>query len=139
MNNNYKINYNSDIVCTYRDFSNNYYSNLCYQIQILQIFNMIKYDDFILNKNIEAIYLILKNDEMILNTLKVFESKYSEIAMMSGLVGNKYLLFQLLFSYDYFDNFHKCFSKYLKSLRENKEKNSEYFIPLCKYIIDNKK
>ena len=114
MNTLYNINYNTDIVCTYRDFSDNYYSNLCYQIQLLQIFNMSKYDEYILTKNIEVVYNILKDDEMILKSLQLFESKYNEISLMSGIIGDKQLLFQLLFSYDFFDIFHKSFRLFLK-------------------------
>ena len=138
MNTSYNINYNTDMICTYRDFSNNYYSNLCYQIQLLQIFNMSKYDEYMLTKNIESVYNILKDDEMILKSLQVFESKYNEISLMSGIIGDKQLLFQLLFSYDFFDIFHKSFRLFLKEWRENNNKNSQHFSLLCQYILDKK-
>ena len=34
------VNYNTQFLCTYKSFSDNYYSNLCYQIQLLQAFNI---------------------------------------------------------------------------------------------------
>ena len=138
MNTSYNINYNTDMICTYRDFSNNYYSNLCYQIQLLQIFNMSKYDEYMLTKNIEAIYNILKDDEIILKSLQIFESKYSEISLMSGIIGDKQLLFQLLFSYDFFDIFHKTFSGFIKEWKKNNKKNSQHFTLLCQHILDKK-
>ena len=46
MNSNKNINYNLDFLCTYKSFNENYDSNLCYQIQLLQAFNMNKYDEY---------------------------------------------------------------------------------------------
>ena len=41
------INYNNNFITTYKSFEEPYYSDLCYKIQLLQAFNMIKYDEFI--------------------------------------------------------------------------------------------
>ena len=65
------INYNYELILTYKMFNKEEDSNLCYQIQLLQAFNMLKYDDFILQKNIESIYELLKND----NNLPMIEGK----------------------------------------------------------------
>ena len=54
------INYNSQFICIYRHYDEFEYQNLCYQIQLLQAFNMMKYDEYILQKNVERIYQSLR-------------------------------------------------------------------------------
>ena len=49
MNDLKNMNYNTRLICTYKKFDTDYYCNLCYQIQLLQVFDMLKYDEFILN------------------------------------------------------------------------------------------
>ena len=56
-NYNMSISYNSDFLTTYKSFTEEYYSDLCYKIQLLQAFNMEKYDEFILQQNIKKTYL----------------------------------------------------------------------------------
>ena len=50
------INYNTNFLCTYKSFSDSYYSNLCYQIQLLQAFNMKLYNATQLSNNINSCY-----------------------------------------------------------------------------------
>lgn len=126
------INYNYNFLCTYTDFSNNYYSNLCYQIQLLQAFNMQKYDEYILNKNIKKIFYVLEDNLEIKKIIILLSKKNSNLSFLN--IFNKeeqaYFNYQLLFSYDYFHIFHKCFSNYLK---HNHIKNN-YFENLYLYI-----
>ena len=136
------IDYNSKFLCTYKSFDEEYYSNLCYQIQLLQAFNIMKYDEFILNSRIENCFHYLSTNEEIKNILDILSEKYKNtnlLAMFSN--GNKIILFQLLFSFNYFDLFHKCLSEYLndvKSNNSNKDSNSNknrlYFSDLNNYI-----
>ncbi len=133
------INYNYNFLCTYTDFSNNYYSNLCYQIQLLQAFNMQKYDEFILNKNIQSMFVLLKDNLEIKNILLLLSKKITNLSFLN--IFNKeeqiYLNYQLLFSYDYFYIFHKCFSNYLKHNNINNinnNNNNKYFENLYLYI-----
>jgi hypothetical protein len=130
------INYNLDFICTYKEFDDNYYANLCYQIQLLQAFNMTKYDEFIINNNIEKTYLYLRDNEEIKKIINILSTKHGEILLMCG--NNKELvnivLFQLLFSFDYFEIFHKCLVNFLKSEIESREKSNHLFFELKNYI-----
>lgn len=130
------INYNLDFLCTYKEFDDNYYANLCYQIQLLQSFNMSKYDEFIINNNIEKTYLYLRDNEEIKRIINILSKKHGEILLMCG--NNKDLenivLFQLLFSFDYFEIFHKCLVNFLKCEIESREKSNNLFFELINYI-----
>ena len=130
------INYNLDFLCTYKGFDDNYYANLCYQIQLLQSFNMSKYDEFIINNNIEKTYLYLRDNEEIKKIINILSTKHGEILLMCG--NNKELenivLFQLLFSFDYFEIFHKCLVNFLKCEIESREKSNNLFFELINYI-----
>ena len=57
------ISYNSDFLTTYRSLTEEYYSDLCYKIQLLQAFNMEKYDEFILQQNIKKTYYFMRENE----------------------------------------------------------------------------
>ena len=113
------INYNTNFLCTYRNFQEDYYSNLCYQIQMLQALNMDKYDGFILSVNIQKVYYFLQNNNEIIYILKLLKEKYRTTNMVFFIQDNDDALFQLLLSYDYFDIFHKCLINYIKDKLNN--------------------
>ena len=108
------MNYNSDFICTYKLLENQETdcANLCYQTQLLQALNMKNYDDFIITKNIEALYFFLKHNNEVVSLLLALKEKYKN-SSMAFFIENEQALFQLLFSYDYFDIFHNCLSKYI--------------------------
>ena len=110
------INYNSDFICTYKllEDEEDDCCNLCYQTQLLQALNMTKFDDFIITKNIEAVYFFIKDYSEIVGLLIVLKEKYKN-SNLAFFIENEIALFQLLFSYDYFDVFHKCLCIYIKS------------------------
>jgi hypothetical protein len=101
--------YNNEFICTYKSLEDEYSSNLCYQIQLLQAFNMTKYDDKILQINIEKIYNLLRENIYIKKIYSLIEKKYPEINFINSFNDNldNLLFLQILFSYDYFDLFHK--------------------------------
>lgn len=116
-NNLKNMNYKCDFLCTYKLLENQENeetdcANLCYQTQLLQALNMKNYDDFIISKNIEALYFFLKDNNELVSLLLVLKEKYKN-SSMAFFIENELALFQLLFSYDYFDIFHKCLSKYI--------------------------
>ena len=49
------------------------------------------------------------------------------------------IIFQILFSYDYFDIMHKCLSNYLNNLLKNENNNMDslYFKELKEFITNN--
>ena len=136
-NNIENINYNSDFLCTYKNLDEEYYQHLCYQIQILQALNISKYDEAIISNYIEKIFYFLHNYYEIDIILLALKEKYKNSSITFIIENNSSALFQLLFSYDYFDIFHKCFSRYLVDKRITNELNSEkkYFSELKDIII----
>ena len=133
---NNKINYNHLFLCTYKSFDEEKYSLLCYQIQLLQAFNMTYYNDYNLQKNIEKITAFLKNNGEIKNIIDILSKKDTYLDILNALTNDteSMFFFQLLFSYEYFDIFHKCFSIYL--LNNNDTNNDKkYFKELEDYVI----
>jgi len=72
---------------------------MLYKIQLLQTFNMEEFDEEIMNKKIDDLFELIKDEEFIKNIFKKHPYK-----------GTMYedLIFRTLFSYDYLDLFHKC-------------------------------
>ena len=132
-----ELNYNNKFVCTYRSFNEESDCLLCYQIQLLQAFNMIEYNDFILQNNIRKIYDFLRDKEEIIHILDILSKKNVELEIFKHLTKDLETIFafQLLFSYDYFDIFHKCFSKYYDALKENRENTEKFFLELEAFIL----
>ena len=134
------MNYKCDFLCTYKLLENQENeetdcANLCYQTQLLQALNMKNYDDFIITKNIEAIYFFLKDNNEVVSLLLVLKEKYKN-SSMAFFIENELALFQLLFSYDYFDIFHKCLSKYIISKTQTTDLviDKKYFDEVYKII-----
>jgi len=136
MNNMNNINYNNELILTYKMFKEEEDSNLCYQIQLLQAFNMPKYDDFILQKNIESVYEILKNEKTINEIVILLTEKMKSYELFALANENKIVIFQLLFSYNYFETFHKCFINYINDYKNNTLKE-DYFEELKTFVNNN--
>lgn len=136
------LNYDNTFLCTY-NYLKDYYSSLsCYQIQLLQAFNMKVYNDDILQKKLKIIYEILKNNREIENILDILSKKVYNTNNILHLFSDKnhnidnYFIFQLLFSQDYFYIFHNNFSKYISNT-ENYQ-NNLFFQELYNFILENK-
>jgi len=80
---------------------------LMYQIQLLQLFNLEKFDDVLLSENINKLYNTFKMNK---NIIELIENNPYKNQLM-----NNNLIFQTFFSYDTLDIFHKC----LQDLRNN--------------------
>ena len=94
-----------DIICTYKMMTEDGedekgLKQMLYQLQLLQIFNMIEYNDTIINANIISLYEEIKELDFIKKLLQ--ENPYNT------QFTDPELIFRTLFSYDYFDLFHKC-------------------------------
>jgi len=137
-NNIENINYNSEFLCTYKSFTEEDYKTLCYQIQMLQALNINKYDEDIVSSYIEKIYYFLQNYYEINIILLALKDKYKSSSISFFIENNNSALFQLLFSYDYFDIFHKCLCQYLrdKKLEKELDTNKKYFNELKNLIIE---
>lgn len=132
------MNYSSDFICTYKllEDEDADCANLCYQTQLLQALNMTNFDDFIIQKNIEALYFFLKDYSEIIGILMLLKEKYIN-STMAFFIENNITLFQLLFSYNYFDIFHKCLSQYVREKTQTVDLviNKKYFDEL--YLLIN--
>jgi hypothetical protein len=137
-NNIENINYNTEFLCTYKSMADDYYKNLCYQIQILQALNISKYDDIIVSNHIDKIYYFLQNYYEIDIILLVLKEKYKNSNISFFIENNNSALFQILFSYDYFDIFHKCLCIYLISKKQKNELdiNKKFFYELKDIITE---
>lgn len=137
-NNIENINYNSEFLCTYKSMTEEYYQQLCYQIQMLQALNINSYDDTMVTNHIEKIYYFLQNYYEIDIIILALKEKYKNTSIVFFIENNSSALFQLLFSYDYFDIFHKCLCQYLRDKKQNNEINIEkkYFSELKAIIVE---
>ena len=117
------INYDCEFLCTYKLHSDDDDKNLCYQLQLLQALNIANYDSIILATHIDKIGFFLQNNAELEAILILLKEKYKDTNIAFMIDSNA--LFQLLFSYDYFDVFHKCLCKYIseKKLKNEVVKN----------------
>ena len=114
------INYDYDFLCTYKLHSDDDDKNLCYQLQLLQALKITNYDSMILATHIDKIGLFLQYNSELEAILLLMKDKYKDTNIAFMIDTNA--LFQLLFSYEYFDIFHKCLCKYIDA-RKNDRKN----------------
>jgi hypothetical protein len=116
-------NYNKSFICTYKKFGDEYNSNLCYQIQLLQAFNMNKYDEYMLQKHIENLYIFLRDNVNIIKICELLKKKYTNLSFFNTQSNDleNLIFFQILFSYDYFDLFHKQLIDYFKEIHHFQE------------------
>ena len=108
------INYNYDILCTYHLIEDEEQSNICYRSQLLQVFKLNNYDDNKINSLISNLYNILKDNEEIKEIIDILSNKLVlfQFFRKNNQKIDNVLVFQMLFSYEYFHIFHKLFSKY---------------------------
>jgi hypothetical protein len=131
------INYDNTFLTTYKLHSDDDDRNLCYQLQLLQALNITNYDGMILATHIDKISFFLQNNSELEAILKLLQIKYKD-TNISFMIDerNSNALFQLLFSYDYFDVFHKCLCKYISEKKQNNEKEtSKTYFDEVKNII----
>jgi len=129
------INYDYDFLCTYKLHSDDDDKNLCYQLQLLQALKITNYDSMILATHIDKIGLFLQYNTELASILLLMKDKYKDTNIAFMIDGNA--LFQLLFSYEYFDIFHKCLCKYIHTLKHELETDTSknYFDELKNCIV----
>jgi hypothetical protein len=77
---------------------------MLYQLQLLQAFDIAEYNDDIINNKIIALYQEIKDTSFV----KILMQKNPHTIHFK----ESELIFRTLFSYDYFDLFHKCLYYY---------------------------
>jgi hypothetical protein len=116
--------YNSKVLTTYKNHNNNEIfkmddgdelSHICYQNQLMQIFNLSNFDEHLVTKIVEQIYDFFKQFNCIIELIALIKEQYvtSSIAFLAN--NDDAIFFQLLFSYDYFHEFHNYFSNILNN------------------------
>ena len=112
--------YQTDFICTYKLMDDEFTDDL-YQIQILQAFNLERWDDNNINSLCFELYTLLTNSNSIFRDI-IEKAKtninikniYDSIIDKDDENDDK-IIFTLLFTYDYFDLFHKCICEYLRN------------------------
>jgi hypothetical protein len=91
------ITYQSDFICTYQMMKDETDSLLLYQIQLLQAFNLAKFDDAVINKMTEELYEKYKNNKYIKGLLEsdIIENTFDDLTK-----------FRMYFRYDTFHKLH---------------------------------
>lgn len=123
--------YQTDFICTYKLMDEEFTDDL-YQIQLLQAFNLDKWDDALINNLCYELYIVLMKPETIFRDIiekgkqnRDIKNIYDSIIQDTGDNGDDEhtkgeddhdsIIFALLFTYDYFDLFHKCICEYFRN------------------------
>ena len=76
-------NYNTQFISTYKQFEDPEDSNICYQMQLLQAFYMNKYNEEVLQKKIENIYNILRENEHLKEIFLLLKEKHPQLKFIN--------------------------------------------------------
>jgi hypothetical protein len=111
--------YQTDFICTYKLMDEEFTDDL-YKIQILQAFNLERWDDNNINSLCFELYTLLtKSDtifrEIIEKAKKNINIKNIYDSVIEDGIDDDKIIFTLLFTYDYFDLFHKCICEYMRN------------------------
>ena len=98
--------YHADFICTYNKMDNDDDRNLMYQIQLLQAFGMCNFDENEINKKTTELYHHLKDYSQIKEILE------EGVKLNAQMNLSDEVMFMCLFSYQFFDLFHKCLIDY---------------------------
>ena len=116
--------YHADFICTYKLMDNDDDRNFMYQIQILQAFGLRQFNEDEMSENVLQLYHELKYCNEIQEILEEGVKANPQINMTHAI------MFMCLFSYDFFDFFHKCLIDYFTSgsiLEESKRNMIDKF------------
>ena len=100
-----------DYICTYQLIDDLEESNILYQMQFLQAFDLNNYDNDIINSIQNSLYEKYKDNIEIKEFIKLIKKKIKNDKLKN------IIYFNILFSYDYFYIFHNC----LRELEKNKK------------------
>jgi hypothetical protein len=109
MSENTSTTYSADFICTYKLMDNDDDRNIMYQIQILQAFGMQNFDQDEINEKVLHLY------KKLISCNKVKEILEEGIKINSDMQLTHEIMFMCLFSYQFFDFFHKCLIDYFTS------------------------
>ena len=116
--------YHADFICTYKLMDNDDDRNDLYQIQFLQAFGLRQFNEDEMSENVLQLYHELKDCNEIQEILEEGVKANPQMNMTHAI------MFMCLFSYDFFDFFHKCLIDYFTSgsiLEESKRNMIDKF------------
>ena len=100
------VTYSADFICTYKLMDDDDDRNLMYQIQLLQAFGMRKFDENEINEKTLQLYNKIKQCNQVKEILEEGVKANPQMKM------THVIMFMCLFSYQFFDLFHKCLIDY---------------------------
>ncbi len=92
---------------------------ILYQIQLLQAFDVIKWNDDIIREKVASVYETMKSSQefralILYAKVKLSTKELKDMLLLADDAEiDDFIIFQLLFQYDYFDRVHTCISEYL--------------------------
>lgn len=98
--------YHADFICTYKLMDNDDDRNFMYQIQLLQAFGMHNFNEDEMSERTLQLYHQLKNCNQVKEILEEGVKANPQMKMTNVI------MFMCLFSYQFFDLFHKCLIDY---------------------------
>ena len=98
--------YHADFICTYKLMDNDDDRNDLYQIQFLQAFGMHRFNEDEMSERMLQLYHKLKDCSKVNEILEEGVKANPQMKMTNVI------MFMCLFSYDFFDLFHKCLIDY---------------------------
>jgi len=101
--------YHADFICTYKLMDNDDDRNLMYQMQFLQAFGLRYFNEGEMSENVLQLYHELKDCNEIQEILEEGIKANPQMKMTNEI------MFMCLFSYQFFDLFHKCLIDYFTS------------------------
>jgi hypothetical protein len=116
----YYLMYQTDFICTYKLMDEEFTDDL-YKIQILQAFNLEKWDDNLVNSLCFELYTLLTKSDIIFRDIiekakkNINIKNIHDIVIEDSIDDDDKIIFALLFTYDYFDLFHKCICEYMRN------------------------
>ena len=109
--------YSADFICTYKMMDDDDDRNLMYQIQLLQAFGMQKFDEGEISEKTLQLYHTLKDCDEVKEILEEGIKANPQMEM------THVIMFMCLFSYHFFDLFHKCLIDYFTTGRSISEES----------------
>ena len=98
--------YSADFICTYKLMDDDDDRNIMYQMQLLQAFGMQKFDEDEMSEKALQLYNKLIDCNEVKEILEEGVKSNSQMKMTN------LIMFMCLFSYQFFDLFHKCLIDY---------------------------
>ena len=111
--------YNIDFECSYRNIQDEEDSDDQYRKDILNAFGITEYHFDSISHGVSEIYEKIDNNTELHNLLEEMY-KLSPFALTTNDIDLEYGLL-LLFSYEYFEHFHKILQKYYRNMEFNEE------------------